>query len=175
MKYLVDHLHRTGLFHRGGLTEEEAINLDSYYRLHPLPRSSRRHLVDIPASGPCSDVCEAACDLPVGACDRETFERRFLASVLYRSTGVREDFVVIPLARLAHPSRREPPTPSGGKGTPRAAAPNRRCSSPRKGSVVTLGPSGNRGLRRICLNCLVRAQCREYALSAGELYGTWVA
>ncbi|MCQ4127641.1 hypothetical protein NOU13_24370 [Rhodococcus erythropolis] len=38
MKYLVDHLHRTGLFHRGGLTEEEAINLDSYYRLHPLPR-----------------------------------------------------------------------------------------------------------------------------------------
>jgi hypothetical protein len=38
MKYLVDHLHLTALFHRGDLTEEEAINLDSYYRLHPLPR-----------------------------------------------------------------------------------------------------------------------------------------
>lgn len=37
MKYLVDHLHLTGLFHRSHLTEEETINLDSYYRLHPLP------------------------------------------------------------------------------------------------------------------------------------------
>ncbi|MDI9904069.1 MULTISPECIES: hypothetical protein [Rhodococcus] len=38
MNYLVDHLHLADLFRRGRLTEEEAINLDSYYRLHPLPR-----------------------------------------------------------------------------------------------------------------------------------------
>ncbi|MGV0156360.1 WhiB family transcriptional regulator [Rhodococcus sp. GB-02] len=43
-------------------------------------------------------------------------------------------------------------------------------------------PEGERGharsqreprAQRIFLNCPVLAQCREYALGAGELYGTW--
>lgn len=27
--------------------------------------------------------------------------------------------------------------------------------------------------RRICADCPVRARCRDYALSSGELYGVW--
>ncbi len=47
---------------------------------------------------------------------------------------------------------------------------------------VFFSPEGERGqarslresrAQRICLNCLVLVQCREYALGAGELYGTW--
>ncbi|MDF2470597.1 putative transcriptional regulator WhiB3 [Rhodococcus erythropolis] len=175
MKYLVDHLHLTALFHRGDLTEEEAINLDSYYRLHPLPgpRFSRRHWVAIPASESGLDVCAAVCDLPVEACDRETFERRCLASNLYRSSGVREDFVVIPVARSAHPV---PEGVADSKLWQGSAA----CGGAE--ASVFFSPEGERGharslrelrAQRICLNCLVLAQCRECALSGGELYGTW--
>ncbi|MFD9669518.1 hypothetical protein ACFWAY_49580 [Rhodococcus sp. NPDC059968] len=40
MKQLADYLHLPGLFHRGRLTREEMINLETYYRHHPSPRAA---------------------------------------------------------------------------------------------------------------------------------------
>ncbi|GAA3155930.1 WhiB family transcriptional regulator [Rhodococcus sp. (in: high G+C Gram-positive bacteria)] len=49
-------------------------------------------------------------------------------------------------------------------------------------AAVFFSPEGERGnarsrrelqARRICQTCPVLGQCREYALGAGELYGTW--
>ncbi|MBT1258517.1 WhiB family transcriptional regulator [Rhodococcus erythropolis] len=80
---------------------------------------------------------------------------------------------MIPIARSAHPVQECAADSKWWQGS--AACGDAEASA-------FFSPEGERGharsqresrAQRICLNCPVLAQCREYALSAGELYGTW--
>ncbi len=96
-----------------------------------------------------------------------------MASDLYGSSDVREDFVVIPVARSAHLAQESAADSRWWQG-------NAACGGTEASAFFS--PDGERGharprresrARRICLNCPVLVPCREYALRAGELYGTW--